>query len=260
MEANSSSTPTSQNALPTNSSEESAHAELADIFKVAVQTCEAVIASYKALDNAYKAIHDARMALGLSSPKLPCSAYQATQAPRAPVLIELVPIPRLLPLTPPIDSTPHSAIFSPLPAYAHIVIIISDYEPYASACWDIGPLNEFRAATWGGKEGKEVSLWRNWGPGGSVKGWTSLGDGEDRGAFARDGEGDDGDDEEGDKGEEGEDEDEKDEDEEDGCGEDDDEEDSSSDEYDSDTESDSDEYDSDDADEDSDIGINIVFG
>jgi hypothetical protein len=248
--------PASQPATMPSSSGE---LELAAIFQLASQTCEAMIAAYAALEEAYKAMNDTRMDIARHSPRAAfelCSTSKTLKHSRAtlaspviqkPSSYKELTIPTLLPVAPPVHSTPSATDFSPLPAYAHIAIIITDYEPHAQACWDIGALNEFRAAKRGGKEGKEVGLWRDWRPGGLIACWSCLGDGEDRGAFAgvkdREGKADDeADDEEG--NEEGEEE----------------EEGESSDDYDSDT--DSDEYDSDDVDSDDyeDIGVDIVFG
>jgi hypothetical protein len=195
------------------------------------------------------------------------TGYQTINTPRAStLLLELIPIPRLLPAnTLPVDSTPASSTFSPIPKYSHIPIVITHYEPHAQTCWDIGFVNKFRAAMrGGGKEAKDVGLWRGWTRGGSVVGLDCLGDGEDldRGAFASAAD-EDGDEEEEDEGN--------------GKGEEDEEEESSS-EYDSDTDTNFDEYDSDGDDEDcdeydsdsddsddsddygDDIGINIIFG
>jgi hypothetical protein len=233
--------------------------KLAEIFQLASQICEVLLAASIALDDAHKIIDDSRKNLGHSSPAindsykdfdsykdiddLPCSSPAAT-----PAIPEEISIITLLPLTAPVHTTPAAANFSPLPSYAHITIIISDYEPNATACWDIGPLNEFRAAMRGGKQGKDVGLWRGWKPDGAVASLGCIGDGEDRGAFASTRDADEGK-EDGDE----------DEDEEDGCGKDDDEEGCSSSD-DNDSESDdyySEEYDSDDYD---DNGIDIVFG
>jgi hypothetical protein len=219
--------------------------KFAEIFKLASQICEVLLASSIALEDAYKIIDDSRK--DFDSYKdiddLACSPPAAT-----PAIPEEISSITLLPLTAPVHTTPAAANFSPLPTYAHIIIIISDYEPNATACWDIGPLNEFRAAMRGGKQGKDVGLWRGWKPDGAVASLGCIGDGEDRGAFASTRDADEGE-EDGDE----------DEDEEDGCGKDDDKEgcsssddnDSNSDEY------HSEEYDSDDY---NDNGIDIVFG
>jgi hypothetical protein len=215
--------------------------EFGTIFLLATKTCEAMIAAYKALAEAYQAINDyrtPRKTIDLEHPRaLSLSLYKELD------------IPRLLPLTPPVHTTPSPSTFSPLPSYSHISIIISDYEPHAQACWDIGALNEFRAAKRGGKEGKELGLWRDWRPRGRVACWSCPGDGEDRGAFAKEGKGK-GAGDGGRRGHEGG----------EGDGDNEEEEASSSssddDEYDSDT--DSDEYDSDDEYED--IGVDVVFG
>jgi hypothetical protein len=265
MEAHEQTIQATQQPPPTNSLSPK-DGEFTALFELAVQTCEALIAAYSALDQAYQAIDDFRMAFEASPCKaLEITGHQTIKTPRAStLLLELIPIPRLLPAnTLPVDSTPASSTFSPIPKYSHILIVITDYEPRAQACWDIGFVNEFRAAMrGGGKEAKDVGLWRGWTRGGSVVGLDCLGDGEDRGAFASAAD-EDGDEEEEDEGN--------------GKGEEDEEAESSSD-YGSDTDTNSDEYDSDGDDEDcdeydsdsddsddsddydDDIGINIVFG